>query len=93
MRTLEAEQQSYLDTEHEVILKMPLNPRTELARLVGEFNIFRQSQEAESLYKLTKIQVPSKLSMSDKNTPVSRLSNRIANKALSILNSQCIFIE
>lgn len=97
MRTVEAEQQ--LKTEHEVNFKLVFEPKHLAEKsvffegAVGEFDLFHQSWEAESLSKLTKINVPSKLSMSDKNIPVSTISNRIANKTLSILNSQCIFIE
>lgn len=95
MRIIEAEQQ--LRTEHEVNFKLAFEPKhlaekSVFFEEVGKFDLFHQSREAESLSKLTKINVPSKLSMSDKNIPVSTISNRIANKALSILNSQCIFI-
>lgn len=92
---MEAEQQ--LRTENEVNFKLVFEPKhlTEKSVFfegVEKFDLFHRSREAESLSKLTKINVPSKLSMSDKNIPVSTISNRIANKALSILNSQCIFI-
>ena len=95
MRIIEAEQQ--LRTEHEVNFKLAFEPKHLAEKSVffegvGKFDLFHQSREAETLSKLTKINVPSKLSMSDKNIPVSTISNRIANKALSILNSQCIFI-